>query len=173
MRAEGVASDGARKATPFLPNVSDMATSAFAAVVDRYESLTGALPLYSFDAPPSVDAAQVYPSYAVLLDGGTTPDYEMEHTVIEVSELTLMIYCDTLAAVDAAVEVAKYNGGAIDAGAGLDFGALPTLSADYSDLEVRRMSERRFAAVATGKNAQRIHGCEVHYRVTLYRGTAN
>ncbi len=150
-----------------------MAGSAFAAFADRYRSLTGALNLYTFDAPDSVDAQQVYPSYAVLLDGGTVPAFEMELTVLEVTQLTLMIYCDTLDTVDAAMEIAKYNGGGIAAGLGLDFGALPTLAVAYDDLEVRRMSEKHFLAQATGKTSQRIFGAEMQYRVSLYRYSAN
>jgi hypothetical protein len=148
-----------------------MATSAYAAFVDRYNSLTGAPKLYTFDAPVSDGGTQVFPAYSVLLDEGTQTVYEFEHSVMEISEFVLMIYADTLAPVDAAVEIIKYNGGAIDAGLGMDFGALPTLSVSYKNLEVRRMREQRFAAM-TGKVAQRIHGCKLEYRVTLYRTAA-
>ncbi len=141
------------------------------AVRDRIVSFTDMPLVATFDEPVSVANAQVYPSYIVILDEGTVPDYEFEHTVSEVTTLTLMIYADTLDDVAALVEKVKYNGGAINAGLGLDFGTLPTLATNYGTLEVRRMSETYFAAQATGKSAQRIHGCRMGYRVSLYRYT--
>jgi hypothetical protein len=146
-----------------------MADSAFAAMVDRYKSLTDVPDLYTFDAPVSADSAQVYPSYTVVIDEGLSCSYEFELTVLEVTQLIFMVYANTLALVDAAVEKIKYNGGEIGERLGLDFGILPTLNIDYTNLEVKRESERRFAAIPTGKNAQRIHGCEMRYRVSLYR----
>jgi hypothetical protein len=43
------------------------------------------------------------------------------------------------------------------------------LDVPYSRLDVVRQSEKRFAAIPTGKNAQRIHGCQMEYQITLYR----
>ncbi len=143
--------------------------SVVGAVKDRYNSLTNVPTLYTFDAPPNVDAAQVFVPYSVLLDDGTTPSYEFEHTVMEQTTFTLVVYAPTLNDVDTYVERVKYNGGAIDAGLGLDFGALPTLDTVYKKLEVRRMSEKRFAASRTGRGGERVHACEMVYRVTLYR----
>jgi hypothetical protein len=148
-----------------------MASSAVSAIIDRYNSLTGVPTLYSFDAPVSADGAQVYPSYTVLLDNGTDTGYELELTVLEVTSITLMVYANTLLEVDAAVEAIKYNGGGVSDGLGLDFGALPTLDIGYYNLEVRRVREKRFAAGVTGRSAQRIHGCELDYRVSLYRSS--
>lgn len=145
--------------------------SVTGAVRDRYNSFTSVPTLAMFDTPPSIDNAQVYPPYVVIVDDGMTPSYEMEHTVMEVTNLGFMIYSGTLDEVDAIVEKIKYNGGAINAGLGMDFGSLPSLATQYGDLEIRRVSEKRFAAIATGKSAQRIHGCELRYRITLYRYT--
>lgn len=149
-----------------------MADSAYAAFVDRYNSLTGAPKLYTFDAPVSDGGVQVFPAYSVLLDEGTQTGYEFEHSVLEVSDFVLMVYADVLTTVDAAVEIIKYNGGAVNAGLGMDFGLLPTLSVSYKNLEVKRLREQRFAATTTGKIAQRIHGCKMEYRVSLYRTVA-
>ncbi len=147
-----------------------MAVSAFAAFVAKYQSLSGALDLYTFDVPTRTTAgADIFPPYAAAIDDGTTPDYEFEHHVVETTEVRLMIYAPTLLAVDAAVEIAKYNGGSTTAALGLDFGTLPALTIPYSNLVVMRASEKRFAATATGDEAQRIHGCEMIYRITLYR----
>lgn len=145
--------------------------SVIGAVTARIESLNALPALYSFDAPPSVDNVQVYPEYVLLADNGTNASYDFEHTVFEQTSLTITVYANTLAAVDVIVEKLKYNGGAIDAGAGLDFGPLPALAVQYRDMEVRRLSERRFAAMTTGKFAQRISACEMQYRVSIYRYT--
>lgn len=143
------------------------------AVQSRIVSFTNAPKTYLFDAPVSADSAQVYPEYLVIIDEGMRPTYEFEHTCMEQTDLVLMVYANTLQRVDEIVEIVKYNGGGISAGLGLDFGALPTLSTDYQDMEVLRQSERRFITVPTGLNSQRIFGCEMRYRVTLYRYTAN
>lgn len=145
--------------------------SVVGAVTARIETFNAIPAVYSFDAPPSVDNVQVYPAYILLADNGTSASYEFEHTVFEQTTLTITVYANTLQAVDEIVEKLKYNGGAIDAGAGLDFGALPALAVNYGDLEVRRLSEKRFAAMTTGKYAQRISVCEMQYRVSLYRYT--
>jgi len=150
-----------------------MASSAFAAVVDRIQSLPGLPKLYTFDAPPSDAGAQVYVPYMVLEDHGTGIEYDFQKTAMEVTELVLHVYGNLLSDVDTIVERVKYNGWGISAGQGLDFGALPTLTIDYGNLEVRRMREQRFAALATGKDAQRIHQCDLSYRVTLYRYAAS
>lgn len=144
-------------------------TSVTASFSDRYNSLSGVPDLYLFDAPVSADGAQVYPSYTVLLDEGTETEYELEHTVLEVTSITLMVYAGTLALVDAAVERIKYNGGSLLDHLGMDFGPLPSLAFAYENMEVKRISEQRFLAQATGNTSQRIFGCSLKYRVSLYR----
>lgn len=152
------------------PRTGGMATSAFAAVVDRYESLSGVPTLYSFDSPVSADGTQVLPPYAVIRDDGTVPSFDFEHTVVEVTELAITIYAATLANVDLYAERAKYNGGSTVAGLGLDFGALPTLTIPYSNLVVAPNGDRHFCVPATGNEAQRIHARELKYQITLWRG---
>lgn len=89
---------------------------------------------------------------------------------MEVTELTLTVYYDTLANVDAAVEAIKYNGGATDAGSGFDFGSLSTLTGGGRvGQEIRRLSERRYTAPGLGKTGQRTHACELKYRVSIRR----
>lgn len=147
-----------------------MATSAFAALIAKYDTLTNVPPSASFDEPVSFSDVQKYPPYTVIVDDGMRPNFEFEHTACEVTDVTLYVICDTLAAVDTAVENIKYNGGSTTAGLGLDFGTLPALPApSYQRLVVMRMSERRFAFKPTGKEGQRIHACELKYRITLYR----
>ncbi len=146
-----------------------MATSAFSAIIERYQSLSGVPTLYTFDVPPATGNTQILPPYAVANDNGTVPQYEFEHTVLEVSDVSFLVYGNTLELVDQYVESIKYNGGSTTAGLGLDFGPLPTLAVPYSSLAVIRVSERNFAATATGSAAQRIYGCELKYQVTVYR----
>lgn len=144
------------------------ATSVTAAFRDQYLTITGAPTLYLFDAPPQVDGAQVFPAYAVLTDDGLRASYEFELTVLEVTGLTLMVYADTLSAVDAYVELIKYNGGGLLDGLGMDFCTLD-VDVKYTNMQVERLSETRFVAEQTGRSAQRIFGCKMEYRVSLYR----
>ncbi len=141
------------------------------AVVARLKSFDSIPGVYSFDVPPSVDNAQVYPNYCVVLDGGMRPTFELELTVMEQTDIDVMIYANTLEEASEIAEIVKYNGGAIDAGAGMDFGSLPDLATQYRDMQVERVGETYFAATATGRSAQRISGCKLSYRVTLYRYT--
>lgn len=147
-----------------------MATSVLAAFGDKWDTITGLPTLVTFDEPVQISEVQVYPPYAVLIDQGTVPQFDYEHSVIpEVTNLTLFIVDSRLADVDAAVELAKYNGGSTTAGLGLDFGTLPSLAVPYTNLVVMRTFERRFAFKSTGKQAQRVHACEMRYQITLHR----
>jgi hypothetical protein len=148
-----------------------MALSVVGAVREKYEAIAGVPTLFMFDAPVSADSAPVYPSYTVLTDEGMRTDYELELTVLEVTTLSLMVYANTLEDVDTAVERIKYNGGGISDGRGLDFCAL-NLDFDFQNMQVQRTVEQRFLAQTTGKTAQRIFGCRLEYRVSLYRHTA-
>lgn len=146
-----------------------MATSAITAIIDKYGTFSNVPALRTFDEPISVEGVQVFPPYSVLMDEGLVPHYELEYTVNEITTLTITVYCDTLAEVDAAVEIIKYNGGTTTGKLGLDFGTLPTLTIPYNNLVVMRTGERRFAVRATGKDGQRVHACELRYEVSLYR----
>ena len=151
-----------------------MATlSAIAAVIERLKTFSGLPAVYSFDAPPSVADAQQYPPYIVVIDNGMRATYEFQHTCMEQTDVQIMVYADRLSTVDQIVERIKYNGGSMQAGLGLDYGPLPTLDPSYQDLEVHRHSEQRFITEPTGKSAQRIFVCDMRYRVSLYRYTAN
>lgn len=151
-----------------------MATlSVVNAVLHRIRSFTAIPQTFAFDTPTSVDNAQKFAPYIVIMDDGTDTSYPFELTVMEVTNFTVMIYAESLNDVDDIVEKVKYNGGGIAAGLGLDFGPLAELAVAYSDMAVQRLSENRFLAVATGRNAERVSGCQMKYRVTLYRYSAN
>ncbi len=148
-----------------------MATSAVGAVVAKYATLTSVPTLYFGDAPTNESGVQVYPPYVVLLDEGMAPEYNFVLSkVMEPTQLTFMVYSDTLLQVDAIVQKIKYNGQVPSAKAGFDFGTLPALESPYELDELKRTSERRFVASiqGTGKDGQRVHGCELQYRVTLF-----
>ncbi len=148
-----------------------MATSAIAAAVLKYQSLTAVPAGYFGDAPTTDSVTQVYPPYVVLLDEGLQPEYnESLINVQEVTEIAFMIYGNTLADVDLTCQKIKYNGSAPSVKAGFDFGTLPALVSPYTLNEMRRVSERRFVASTsgTGKQSQRIHGIELKYRVTIF-----
>ncbi len=153
--------------------MANTAYSAYTSFADRYRTITGAPTLYTFDAPAVAvtTGTQVYPTYAVLFDDGTTPSYADDYTCSELTNLRLHIYAATLALVDAAVELVKYNGGGVAGQLGMDFGVLTTLITAYGNLSVQRVREHRFAASATGETGQRIYGAELAYQVAVYRYT--
>lgn len=140
----------------------------FPAFISRYESLTGVPPQYPFDTPTADGATQILPPYSVINDDGTLPNYDFEHTVIEVSNFTILTYAASLQALDAFVEIIKYNGGGTTEGLGMDFGNLPELTTPYTELVVLRTSEKNFLARPTGNVGQRIYGCELKYQVTVH-----
>lgn len=154
--------------------------SVISASRTRYGTLTaanfpdGSRPALYFDEAPLVEAhasdhPQVFPPYVVLRDEGLDPDYEFELAVVEVSRLSFEAFADTLEDVDLIAEAIKYNGGAVGAGLGFDFGSLSGLPAGAVLKEYRRTGERRYYA-GVGKSGQRVHACKLDYRVTVQRG---
>ena|SRR5579871_5440228 len=152
-----------------------MASSVIVATQALYASLnpanfpSGTLPPLYFDKPPEVISGnQVIPPYVVQTDGGTMPDFDFGLTPVETTSTTLDVFAPTLGAVDQIVEAIKYNGQAIDAGAGFDFGSLPGLNDNYRNLVIKRVRETRYLA-GQGTGGQRIHGCKLEYRIQLER----
>lgn len=147
-----------------------MATSAIAACVDKYATLSGVpQPLYFGDVPVSDGTSQILPPYVALIDEGMKPEFNfVTSEVLEATDLTFMVYGNSLAAVDAIVQAIKYNGQVPSAAAGFDFGTLASLESPYRTLSIYRTSERRFVAETTGKQSQRISGCELKYRVSIF-----
>jgi hypothetical protein len=128
-----------------------MAASVVSAVRDKWAGLTAALfpgsavpPLY-FDYVPAADSSGVQerPLYGVLRDDtGFAPEYQSDFGGIEVGELTVEVYADTLAAVDQAVKAVKWNGLAPSSRNGLDFCTL-SLTSPYYPIVLKRVKERR------------------------------
>ncbi len=150
-------------------------TNTIAALMDKWNSLTAAnfpsatRPLIYLDDAPVTDTTgtQEYQPYAIIRDGGSSCEFDLERNVIESQKITLEVYADSLADVDQIVEAAKYNGGTIAAGSGLEFTTLTIASLRVSH-HVRRSSETRFLA-GIGKAGQRVYGCRIEYDVTTRR----
>lgn len=153
------------------------ATNVIKAVQDKWLSLTAALfpsatvpPIALDDMPVTTAAgAQQYPPYAILRDGGITPQYDTEYNVVEPSEVTIEVY-GLAPDVEQTVEAAKYNGGAINAGSGLDFGTLPleTGTGKRVLMQLMRTGERwDYSGIA--KAGTRFYRCTLTYSVTTRR----
>jgi hypothetical protein len=153
------------------------ATNVLKAVMDKWATLTAAnfpgsaVPPIALDDMPvtSSDGSQVYPVYAILRDGGMTPLFDFERNVVEATELTIEVY-GTLADCAQVVEAAKYNGGTIQAGSGLDFASL-TFEAGAGArvaFEVVRTREQ-WSYSGLSKAGQRFYRAELGYRATTRR----
>lgn len=153
------------------------ATEAVLAALDKYNALTAAnfpaatRPAIYFDEAPPVDSAGAseYPPYVVLKDEGTTPVLEFERQVTDLTTLRFEVYATSLATVNGVITAIRFNGGAVGAGAGFDYGTFPTLAAGYSTVQIKRVSERRFRAGTWGFGAQIIHAGELRYEVLILR----
>ncbi len=99
-------------------------TSVIGAVMDRYDTFTftGKPSLY-FDKAPNrtaLDTPTTLP-YVILKDKGTEPLYDFEHNVEETTKLDFEVWALSLATADAIAYGIHFNGGAINAGLGMDF----------------------------------------------------
>lgn len=153
------------------------ATNVLKAVMDKWASLTAAnfpsstVPPIALDDMPVTTAAgaQQYPPYAILRDGGMGLQFDFERNVVETTDLTIEVY-GTLADCAQVVEAAKYNGGTIAAGSGLDFASL-TFEAGTGarvTFEVVRTREQ-WAYSGISKAGQRFYRAELGYRATTRR----
>ena len=156
----------------FMPTLSVIAAS-----IARYRSLTPpalstgtALPPIFFDDAPVTDGSgnQIYPPYVVLKDNGLTPTFDMAFRSYEETPIEFEVHADLLADVDLIVEAMKYNGAAIYAQQGFDFGTLPDLAVNWDNIRLVRTFERRYQA-GRGKLAQVSHACDLKYKITNVR----
>lgn len=153
------------------------ATNVLKAVMDHWNALTAAnfpsaaVPPIALDDMPVTDSGgtQQYPPYAILRDGGMSVQFDAERNVVETTALTVEVY-GTLADCAQVVEAAKYNGGAINAGSGLDFAALTFQAGTGArvSFEVVRTGEQ-WAYSGLSKAGQRFYRAELSYRAVARR----
>jgi len=146
--------------------------SVIGAVIERYETFTinSTAKIY-FDEAPTRDGSGVaiVPPYVVLRDGGTSPDYAFERScVIENTTLTFEIYATGLASADAIASAIRYNGGAIDAGSGMDFATTLPLTGQTL-LQMVRTSEQRNVEGGRGVDATDVYKVTMTYVVQTQR----
>ena len=129
-----------------------MASASVAgAVIERYGTLTFTpKPTLYFGEAPYRDGSgnPVVPPYVVLVDEGTTTEYDFEYHPVETTRLRFEVYALGLALADAIASGIRYDGGLVTAGAGMDFAAsLPltgmTLKAMVREREVRSVENAR------------------------------
>lgn len=102
-----------------------MAASAVAAVMNKYKSFTFATSDQAriwFDEKPNTNGAptSITPPYAVLEDKGTSFVYTFEYVPTETTKIDLTLYANSLADVDAMIDVVRFNGGTPQQRLGLD-----------------------------------------------------
>lgn len=151
-----------------------MAASVIAAVLDRVDSFTwtpvGTTPTVWFDEVPIRDSAgaAIAPPYVCFHDDGTTPSYTFEYDHEEETALRVEVYGTSLAQVDAMVKVLKFNSGAYNAGAGLDFASSLTVT-DYDFLSCQRLKEQRFQEANRNGSGSLVFRCRMQYIVKMNR----
>lgn len=151
-----------------------MAASVIAAVLERYDTfaITSTAVIYFDEAPARAAAGHVVEApYVVLKDDGTTPDYDLHGNVIgETTLLRFEVYGDSLAQVDAISVGIRWNGGAVDAGLGMDHADSLTVTAQtFGGMFHER--EQRFQETARGVNAGLIFRNTMRYRVQMFLRT--
>lgn len=139
--------------------------SVTGAVIERYEGFTIAatVPIWFHEAPASASLP-----YVVLVDFGTVPEWDFEHTPMEQTTLEFHVYHTSLAAADAVASAIRYNGGDTAAGAGMDFAAALPL-AEMELKRVERKSEQRFAESPRGAVATPVFRVVMRYVVDALR----
>lgn len=102
-----------------------MAASAVAAVISKYKSFTFATSDHAriwFHEKPNTDGTPtaIAPPYSVIKDKGTSFSYTFEYVPIETTKIDLELYTNSLADVDAMIDVVRFNGGTPQQKLGLD-----------------------------------------------------
>lgn len=147
------------------------ADSPIKAAIDLYDGLSaanfpsGSRPPIKFDQPPQYDGGQLYPSYVVLKDSGVNTEMQadFECSVVDLGEIVLEVFADTLAEVDLIAKCIRFNGNPPSAKLGFDFGTL-ALNSPFYHMSLRRKGEQRSVA-GIGHTAQRVHLCRMTYSV--------
>ena len=155
------------------------ANSPIAAAQELYGTLTAAnfpgatRPGIYFDQAPQYDGQQVQPGtgYVVMKDGGFNSELTFEDDTQEAGSITLEVYADTLANVDAVVKAIRWNGQTPRTRSGFDNGTLSYNSPLFHHELVHVSEVRRVAGV--GKSGQRVHMAEVVYKIVSRVGGAS
>lgn len=150
-----------------------MANSLIGAVVGRLgtltypETLSGGV--WLSEAPPrSATGTPVVPPYLVVTDEGTVPQFDLEYHPYETTTFAVDVYAPTLARADAIAHAVKYGGGALAAGAGLDFAQGLTVT-NQAVKDVVRRSERRSQETPRGADAGPVFKVSLKYEAESQR----
>ena len=126
-------------------------------------------PLYFGQAAQATGAgSQQRLPWVVFTEGGRTfAPLDFERNGVLVVDLELDVYGETLADVDAAVDAIRWNGGAVGAGQGFDYGDLTDLAAPRSTHQIVPTAEPRRLEGALDVEGNRVHASRLSYRVTV------
>lgn len=148
-----------------------MASSVIGAVVAKWADLTftGKPAKLWFDGVPLRDGTTAVNLPTVeLTDGGTRPDYDFEYNPIELTDFTFTIRAVTLAEADSIAAGIRYNGGAINAQQGYDFGSLTLTGQTLKSM--KRLRERRTReASAHDPDGKPVHRIDLDYQAETLR----
>lgn len=141
-----------------------MAASVIAAVLDRYDTFTVASTATAyFDEAPARDAP-----YVVVKDDGTEPTPDFKNNPIETTRLRFEVYGTTLTQADAVALGIRFNGGALDGGAGFDRASTLSVT-NQTLLSARWLSEQRFQEGGRGPSAGIIFRVRCEYEIRMVR----
>lgn len=145
--------------------------SVIGACIERHDGFTySPKPALYFGEAPYRDGSgnAVVPPYIVIPDAATTPEHQFEYRPYETTRLTFRVYALGLALADAIVLGIRFNGGAVDAGAGMDFAASLPLTGQTLKAMVWE-GERRFVENARDGTSTDVYRVDVNYRVETVR----
>lgn len=148
-----------------------MAATVIGAAIVKWDALSfsGKPDDLWFDGVPLKTATTVVSLPTVeLVHNGTTPDYDFEYNPIETTEMMFVVRGVARETVAAIVSGIRFNGGAVTAGAGFDFGTLTVTGQTLKSMKLERVQEGRDRAVfdAEGKP---VHRTELYYKVMTVR----
>lgn len=148
-----------------------MANSVVGSVITKWSSLafSGKPAKLWFDGVPLRDGAVTVDLPTVeLVDNGTAPEYDFEYNPIETTEITFVVRATTLAEADSIAAGIRYNGGAVNAGLGYDFGTLTITGQRVMKIE-RTREQRSRETSDRGPEALPIHRIDLDYSVQTVR----
>lgn len=145
--------------------------SVLGAYLERYGTFTVAatVPLYvTFIPLKGATGLPVNPPVSVVEDLGTTPAFDFEYHPLETTRLKHTIYAVSDADVDSYVSAVRYNGGAVNAGLGMDFAAsLPLTGMTLK--QVTRDREQRGRVNLLTLYAAPVFYCSITYSIDVLR----
>ena len=151
-----------------------MADSVIGAVIAKWAGLSfpgkpGTLWFGSQGVPlRNPDGTAVTLPTAQLVHHGTTPEYDTEYNPLEVTRFTFTVRAVTLAEAQSVAAGIRYNGGAVNARLGYDFGTL-TLTGQTLKSMVREREQEDRETSAHDPEGRPVHRIDLDYSAQTLR----